>query len=58
MMVTTNVEFTVDENGNVEMPKVIKSSDYKNVDNDALQIIAKIHNWKNAIQNNHPVNAY
>ena len=56
--VTVNVEFIVDENGYVVMPKIIKSSGYKNVDNEALQIIANSPTWKNAIQYNNPVRAY
>ncbi|MEO6845197.1 MAG: energy transducer TonB, partial [Ginsengibacter sp.] len=56
--VSVNVQFIVDENGYVIMPKIIKSSGYKNVDNDAVQIIANSPTWKNAIQYNNPVKAY
>ena len=58
VMVTVNVEFIVDENGYLVMAKIIKSSGYKNVDNDALQIIANSPTLKNAIQYNTPVKAY
>lgn len=57
-MLTVNVEFIVDENGFVVMPKIVKSSGYKNVDNEALQIIANSPEWKSAIQYNNPVKAY
>lgn len=56
--VSVSVEFIVDESGYVVMPKIIKSSGYKNVDNDTLQIIANSPAWKNAIQYNNPVKAY
>lgn len=56
--VTVQVQFIIDENGDVVVPKIRKSSGYKNVDNDALQIIADSPSWKNAIQYNRPVKAY
>lgn len=58
MTVSVNVEFIVDENGYVIFPKILKSSGYKNVDNDALQIIANSPTWKNAVQYNIPVRAF
>lgn len=56
--VTVQIQFVIDENGDVVVPKIHKSSGYKNVDNDALQIIADSPSWKNAIQYNRPVKAY
>jgi len=56
--VTVKVEFIVDENGEVITPKILASSGYKNVDNDALQVIANSPSWKNAVLYNQPVNAY
>ncbi len=56
--VTVQVEFIIDENGDVIKSKVKKSSGYKNVDTDALQIIADSPSWKNAILFNKPVKAY
>lgn len=58
MMVTASVEFIVDEDGYVTSLKILKSSGYKNVDNEALQIISNSPAWKNAIQYNKPVKAY
>lgn len=56
--VTVKVEFIVDKNGDVVLPKILKSSGYKNVDNDAIQVISSSPTWKNAILYNQPVNAY
>lgn len=55
---TVNIEFIIDEDGNVIKPKVKKSSGYKNIDQDALQIIANSPLWENAILYNKPVKAY
>jgi TonB family protein len=56
--VSVQVQFIIDENGDVTHPKILKSSGYKNVDNDALQIIGDSPPWKNAIQYNKPVKVY
>lgn len=52
------MQFIIDENGDVVAPKIRQSSGYKNLDNEALQIIADSPSWKNAIQYNRPVKAY
>lgn len=52
------VQFIVDENGDVIVPKILKSSGFKNLDNDALQVIGNSPSWKNAIQYNKPVKAF
>ena len=52
------IQFIVDESGYVVSPKIFKSSGFKNVDNDALQVIGNSPTWKNAIQYNNPVRAY
>jgi hypothetical protein len=51
------VEFIVDENGDVIKPKILKSSGYKIVDNDALRLIGDSPPWNCAIQYNKPVKA-
>ena len=58
--VTANVQiqFIIDENGYVIMPKIRQSSGYKNVDADALRVISDSPAWKNAIQFNKPVKAF
>ena len=58
MTVSVQIQFIIDENGDVIKSKILKSSGYKNVDNDALQIIADSPPWKNAILYNKPVKAY
>jgi TonB family protein len=59
-VVTANVvvEFIVDENGDVIKAKILKSSGYKIVDNDALRLIGDSPPWNCAIQYNKPVKAY
>ncbi len=52
------VEFIIDENGDVISPKIFKSSGYKNVDNDALRVISESPKWNSAILYNQPVKAY
>jgi hypothetical protein len=52
------IQFIVDENGYVVMPKIHQSSGYRNVDADALRIISDSPDWKNAIQFNNPVKAF
>lgn len=58
--VTANVaiQFVVDENGDILKPKIYKSSGYKNVDNDALRLIADSPQWNNGILYNKPVKNY
>jgi len=58
--VTASVEvvFIIDENGDVIRPKIFKSSGYKNVDNDALRVIAGSPSWNYGIQFNKPVKFY
>ena len=52
------LEFIVDEDGNVSRAKILKSSGYKEIDKDALRIISESPVWNNAIQFNRPVKAY
>jgi len=56
--VTVKVEFIVDKNGDIVSPKILESSGYKNVDNEALRVISKSPSWKSAVLYNEPVNAY
>lgn len=55
---TVKIEFIVDENGDVVVPKIKISSGYKNVDNDALSVIRNSPGWNSAILYNVPVKAY
>ncbi|MEO9032258.1 MAG: energy transducer TonB [Ginsengibacter sp.] len=52
------VQFIVDENGDILKPKIYKSSGYKNVDNDALRLIADSPQWNSGILYNKPVKNY
>ncbi|KAA9035839.1 TonB family protein [Ginsengibacter hankyongi] len=52
------VQFIIDENGDVIAAKIFKSSGYRNVDNDALRVISDSPKWNSAILFNQPVNAY
>jgi protein TonB len=52
------VEFIVDENGDVLKPKILKSSGYKSVDNDALRLIANSPQWNYGILYNKPIKSY
>ncbi len=52
------VQFVVNEQGNVANVKIIESSGYKFVDNDAVRVIANSPKWENAILFNEPVIAY
>lgn len=52
------VEFIIDENGDVTSSKIFKSSGYKNVDNDAMRVISESPKWNSAILYNQPVKAY
>lgn len=56
--VSVQIEFIIDENGDITKPKVYKSSGYKDVDTDALQVIASGPSWINVIQFNKPVKAF
>lgn len=53
--VTVQINFIIDENGNVVEPKVLKSSEVSYVDKDALNVIASSPQWKNGIYLNKPV---
>ena len=52
------VQFIIDENGDVITAKIFKSSGYKNVDGDALRVISDSPKWNSAILYNQPVKAY
>lgn len=52
------IQFIIDENGKVILPAVRESSGYKEVDKNALQVVADSPNWRNAIRFNLPVKAY
>jgi TonB family protein len=52
------VEFIIDESGDVSSAKIYKSSGLKNVDNDALRIINESPKWNTAILYNQPVRAF
>ena len=52
------VQFIIDENGDVITAKILKSSGYKNVDSDALQVITNSPKWSSAILYNQPVRAF
>ncbi|MDQ6902032.1 MAG: energy transducer TonB [Bacteroidota bacterium] len=52
------IQFIVDENGDILKPKIYKSSGYKNVDNDALRLIADSPQWNGGILYNQPVKNY
>jgi protein TonB len=55
---SAEVEFIVDENGDVLKPKILKSSGNKNVDRDALRLIADSPQWNYGILYNKPVKSY
>ncbi len=52
------VQFIVNQEGEVSAAKILKSSGYSQVDKDALRVIKECPAWKAAIQFNRPVNAY
>lgn len=52
------IQFIVDEEGNVSTAKVLKSSGYKEIDKDALRAINESPLWNSAVQYNRPVKAY
>ena len=58
LTVHVEIQFIVDGDGYVTRPKVVKSSGYRYVDMDALNVIASSPQWKNAVQYNKPVKAY
>jgi protein TonB len=51
------IEFTIDEEGQVANPKITRSSGFKNVDKDALRVISDSPKWNPAISYNQPVKA-
>lgn len=55
---TVEVEFTIDENGTVSNQKIKTSSGFKNVDKDALSVIAGSPKWSPAISYNKPIKTY
>ncbi|MEP6585015.1 MAG: energy transducer TonB [Ginsengibacter sp.] len=55
---SAQVQFIVDENGDILKPKILKSSGYKNVDNDALALIANSPQWNYGILYNKPIKSY
>ncbi len=52
------VSFMVDENGDVKMAKIVKSSGIKLVDRDALRVISESPQWNAGILYNKPFKAY
>lgn len=56
--VQVQVEFIINEDGDVAKAKIFKSSGYKNVDNDAMRVIRDSPKWNSAILYNQPVKAY
>ena len=54
---SVQIQFTIDEDGNVTKTKIFKSSGYKEIDRDALRVISESPVWNNAIQFNKPVKA-
>jgi antitoxin component YwqK of YwqJK toxin-antitoxin module len=45
---SVKIQFIIDESGAVIKPKIINSSGYKVIDNDALRVIAESPQWNNA----------
>jgi len=52
------VEFTIDEEGQVTNQKIRRSSGFKNVDKDALRVISDSPKWTPAISYNKAIKAY
>jgi TonB family protein len=52
------IEFTIDEDGQVTSPKITRSSGHKNVDKDALRVISDSPKWSPAISYNKAIKAY
>lgn len=52
------IEFTIDEQGQVTNPKITRSSGFKNVDKDALRVISDSPKWNPAVSYNQPVKAH
>ncbi len=55
---TVQIQFIVNEDGNVSIAKVLQSSGYKEIDKDALRVINESPKWNSAVQFNKPVKAY
>ena len=55
---SVEVEFAIDEEGQVTNPKITRSSGFKNVDKDALRIISDSPKWSPAISYNKAIKAY
>ena len=51
------IEFIVDEEGQVINPKITRSSGHKNIDKDALRVISDSPKWNPAISYNKPIKA-
>ena len=51
------IEFTIDEEGQVTNPKITRSSGHKNIDKDALRVISDSPKWNPAISYNKPIKA-
>jgi TonB family protein len=54
---SVEVEFTIDEEGQVTNPKITRSSGFKNVDKDALRVISDSPKWAPAISYNKAIKA-
>lgn len=52
------IAFTIDEEGQVTNPKITRSSGHKNIDKDALRVIADSPKWSPAISYNKAIKAY
>jgi len=52
------IEFTIDEEGQVTNPKITRSSGRKNIDKDALRVISDSPKWSPAISYNKAVKTY
>ncbi|MEO6638487.1 MAG: TonB family protein [Ginsengibacter sp.] len=55
---SVQIQFIVDVDGNVSTVKILTSSGYKKIDQDALRVIRESPLWNTAIQFNKPVRAY
>jgi len=51
------VQFTINVNGKVESPKVVRSSGYDEMDSEAVRVITKMPNWKPGTKNGENVAA-
>ena len=52
------IEFTIDEEGQVTNPKITRSSGHKNIDKDALRVISDSPKWSPAISYNKAIKAH